>query len=269
MLSSSSPSPRLQDRSYHQIESPSPSPYQMTTVTYQHASAAQKSRNDFYAKTELTIVGIFMRNLKFPCRSYVRTVNVHWNRKHYSMKVWKGFLSIYTLVEPLRPIVLNLKIFSKNSNIPYAIFKSSPVTIISKPSKKTTKARNVSSCILSGTFNRINSQTVRTKYMDIEGGQLCAKNSSWSSFVITIVENNDINNNGNNVHGLSSFSFTSVPPKGSMSSSSPSSNSTPITYGSEVILSDPTTGFTSDRLIIRKVERGRVVQGACGPVSQM
>lgn len=51
----------------------------------------------------------------------------------------------------------------------WASFDSAPVTIISKPSKKTAKTRSVTSCILAGgpvsLFNRINSQTVRTKYM--------------------------------------------------------------------------------------------------------
>ncbi|KAF9943774.1 hypothetical protein BGZ70_005461, partial [Mortierella alpina] len=61
------------------------------------------------------------------------------------------------------------------------------------PSKKTAKARNVSSCILAGSlvslFNRINSQTVRTKYMSVMNGSLCAKSSTWSAFTISIVAN--------------------------------------------------------------------------------
>ncbi|KAL1918405.1 uncharacterized protein VTP21DRAFT_3065 [Calcarisporiella thermophila] len=68
---------------------------------------------------------------------------------------------------------------------------SAPITIISKPSKKTAKARNVSTCVLSNSrvslFNRINSQTVRTKYMSVEAGRLCAKNSSWSAFCIRVL----------------------------------------------------------------------------------
>ena len=72
----------------------------------------------------------------------------------------------------------------------WASFDSAPVTIISKPSKKTAKTRNISSCILAGgpvsLFNRINSQTVRTKYMTIEHAQLCASNLSWSAFNVTV-----------------------------------------------------------------------------------
>ena len=73
----------------------------------------------------------------------------------------------------------------------WASFDSAPVTIISKPSKKTAKTRNISSCILAGgpvsLFNRINSQTVRTKYMTIDNGQLCASNVNWCAFNVTIM----------------------------------------------------------------------------------
>lgn len=73
----------------------------------------------------------------------------------------------------------------------WASFESAPVTIISKPSKKTAKTRNISSCILPGgpvsLFNRINSQTVRTKYMIIDHASLCASNTSWSAFNVNVV----------------------------------------------------------------------------------
>ena len=73
----------------------------------------------------------------------------------------------------------------------WAQFESAPVTIISKPSKKTAKTRNIASCILAGgpvsLFNRINSQTVRTKYMTVDGGQLCASNVSWAAFNVSVV----------------------------------------------------------------------------------
>lgn len=72
----------------------------------------------------------------------------------------------------------------------WASFDSAPVTIISKPSKKTAKTRNIASCILAGgpvsLFNRINSQTVRTKYMTADNGQLCASNVSWTAFNVNV-----------------------------------------------------------------------------------
>jgi len=73
----------------------------------------------------------------------------------------------------------------------WASFDSAPVSIISKPSKKTAKTRNITSTILAGgpvsLFNRINSQTVRTKYMTIEHAQLCASNINWSAFNVNVV----------------------------------------------------------------------------------
>jgi recombining binding protein (suppressor of hairless) len=73
----------------------------------------------------------------------------------------------------------------------WASFDSAPVAIISKPSKKTAKTRNISSCILAGgpvsLFNRVNAQTVRTKYMTIDNGQPCASNVTWSAFNVNVV----------------------------------------------------------------------------------
>lgn len=138
-----------------------------------------------------------------------------------------------------------------HANEPYATFDTDNINIISKPSKKTAKARNVSSCILSNTpvslFNRINSQTVRTKYMTVERSQLCAKNSSWSAFSITVVR----------------------VPATATSTSSRTPGCVPVAYGAEIILTDLESGVSSEPLIIRKVEKGRIAQQAGGPVSQM
>ncbi|KAG1080061.1 hypothetical protein G6F42_023485 [Rhizopus arrhizus] len=102
---------------------------------------------------------------------------------------------------------------------PYASFFSSPISIISKPSKKTAKARNISTCLFTNSyvslFNRINSQTVRTKYMTSENKQLCAKHSSWSPFEIIVVRQPNQAANPEN-HSVS----------------------VPITYGTEIILKD-------------------------------
>ncbi|EIW64316.1 uncharacterized protein TRAVEDRAFT_68154 [Trametes versicolor FP-101664 SS1] len=129
----------------------------------------------------------------------------------------------------------------------WASFDSAPVTIISKPSKKTAKTRNISSCILAGgpvsLFNRINSQTVRTKYMTIEQNQLCASNVAWSAFAVNVVR-----------------------PQGA---EAPLGGPQPVTYGSEIVLADTVTGVQTAPLIIRKVDKGRIVNDDGGPVSQM
>lgn len=133
----------------------------------------------------------------------------------------------------------------------WASFDSAPVTIISKPSKKTAKTRNISSCILVGgpvsLFNRINSQTVRTKYMTIDHAQLCASNLAWSAFNVNVVSRPTDTAHVNGVAGAP----------------------TPVTYGSEIILSDTHSGISTSPLIIRKVDKGRVSSEDGGPVSQM
>ncbi|KAI8345299.1 beta-trefoil DNA-binding domain-containing protein [Choanephora cucurbitarum] len=132
----------------------------------------------------------------------------------------------------------------------YASFFSHPISIISKPSKKTAKARNVSTCLFTNShvslFNRINSQTVRTKYLTTDNKQLCAKHASWSPFEIIVVRqpNQAINPDNHSV-------------------------SVPITYGTEIILKDVQTAVSSPPLIIRKVDKGQVVHHAYGLLSQM
>ncbi|KAF9819934.1 hypothetical protein IEO21_01795 [Rhodonia placenta] len=132
----------------------------------------------------------------------------------------------------------------------WASFDSAPVTIISKPSKKTAKTRSVSSCILAGgpvsLFNRINSQTVRTKYMTVDSGQLCASNVAWSAFNVNVV---------------------SRPPNASNDPAGPGPQT--VLYGSKVILSDTVTGTPTPPLFIRKVDKGRIATDDGGPVSQM
>ncbi|CAG8553277.1 5347_t:CDS:2 [Acaulospora morrowiae] len=234
--------------------------YQMSTITCYHASVAQKSYGSekrFLCPPPVVIFERHDNNCRgggggyHPKPSLSMSVVCETEEKLLEQKAsldenMKGTFKYLHVsgTAKAKQFTLKLKIFHNNSTIPHVEIDSSSVTIISKPSKKTAKARNVSSCILSGSlislFNRINSQTVRTKYMGIEGGLLCAISSPSSP-------------------SLSSSNSPTVT----------SSDSTPITYGSEIILSDPTTGFVSDRLIIRKVEKSRIAQGACGPVSQM
>ncbi|KAH7104566.1 hypothetical protein BKA62DRAFT_692650 [Auriculariales sp. MPI-PUGE-AT-0066] len=130
----------------------------------------------------------------------------------------------------------------------WAQFDSAAVTIISKPSKKTAKTRNITSCILAGgpvsLFNRINAQTVRTKYLTVDAGALAASNNHWSAFTVTVLRR---------------------PPSEGPHIGGPE----PVVYGSEIDLTDQQTGFTTGRLIIRKVDKTRVLADDGGPVSQM
>ncbi|KAI1312640.1 hypothetical protein EDD11_002912 [Mortierella claussenii] len=256
---------------------------------------------------------------------------------------------------------LGLKVFLNNNNnnkqgggsptggMPTAIMDSNPIPIISKPSKKTAKAGNASCFILNGMsvslLNRINAQTVRTKYMAVDNNAVCAKIGSWSSFTIKMVKppppappmvrmnppagsmgvfrapnhstkfvpirmkgdltgqqqqqqgmaapgGQDVSmarpmSNQNDHGAIAGASSGTVPGAGAMSSPTSSSfqfrhpqqlqqeptyvfsNSEPVLYGSEIVLINDLTGIMTDRLIIRKVENGKVSRTGSGPVSQM
>jgi hypothetical protein len=144
------------------------------------------------------------------------------------------------------------KQFSLRLHHNHQTFFSNPISIISKPSKKTSKARNVSTCLfthsLVSLFNRINSQTVRTKYLTSENNQLCAKHATWSPFEIIVL---------------------SQPKHVQIQHHTQVVVSTPITYGTEILLKDKHTGISSPPLIIKKVDKGQVVHLAFGVVSQM
>ena len=77
----------------------------------------------------------------------------------------------------------------------WATFLSAPLSVVSKPSQKTAKARSMNSCFaLDDSFAlwvRIHSQTVRTKYMKLDNGQnpsLTARTNTWTPFKFEITE---------------------------------------------------------------------------------
>ncbi|KAJ1749269.1 hypothetical protein LPJ55_004143 [Coemansia sp. RSA 990] len=135
---------------------------------------------------------------------------------------------------------------------PYISLQSNPVAIISKPSKKTAKARNQSSCIREGSlislFNRINSQTFRTKYLNVEHNtnRWVAQSHNWSPLEVVVTSS-----------------------KSSRAAMCQAGAANPLYYGSEIVLVESRRNFRSPTMIIHKVERGRLVENACSPVSQM
>ncbi|KAG0016025.1 hypothetical protein BGZ80_009488 [Entomortierella chlamydospora] len=218
---------------------------------------------------------------------------------------------------------------NKHAAMPTAVMDSNPIPIISKPSKKTANAGNASCFILNGMsvslLNRINAQTVRTKYMAVDNNAVCAKIGSWSSFTIKMVKPPPappvkavsasigvFKAPGNSTKFVpirmkgdpsDPAQGQSVPMARSLSNqkrvepTTPSptsssfhfrhqqqlqpqpqpqqepvynfSNSEPVLYGSEIVLINDLTGIMTDRLIIRKVENGKVSRSGTGPVSQM
>ncbi|KAG1457419.1 hypothetical protein G6F55_005944 [Rhizopus delemar] len=159
---------------------------------------------------------------------------------------------------------LQLNLLQNESS--FASFLSKPISIISKPSKKTAKtSRNTSTCILANSpvslFNRINSQTVRTKYMTCDHNRLCAKNTTWSPFdVIVLCQPKQV---------VITKQSKSSPRYNTSRLQLPKTPVSYLTYGTEIILRESRTGLSSPPLILCKVDRGRLVESAYGPVSQM
>ncbi|KAG0146687.1 hypothetical protein CROQUDRAFT_44000 [Cronartium quercuum f. sp. fusiforme G11] len=195
--------------------------------------------------------------------------NVHFKSLHISGAAKKAkHVSLELALHPPVPWNANQAVQTmgpelEELSMPFATFNSEDCAIISKPSKKTAKARNTQSCIFNGSticlFNRINSQTVRTKYLCVENDQLAARASQWSAFTINVVRRAE------------DAGIDGSPPiatKTLLSSSIPGADRT-VTYGSEVELIDFVTGVSSGPLVVRKVEKTKVQKDATGPISQM
>lgn len=119
---------------------------------------------------------------------------------------------------------------------PWLTRDSEAISVISKPSKKTTKAKTSSSQITPDLaiclFNRVNSQNVRTKYMAVDDGHLSARNDSWTTFHMR-------------------------PVGAAHPGSTPSCDA--VTYGSIVVLEATGQGTVSDPMVVCKVEKGNII----------
>lgn len=124
--------------------------------------------------------------------------------------------------------------------------ESDSIAVISKPSKKTTKSKTSSSQITPDLavclFNRVNSQNVRTKYMAVDGGQLSARNDSWTTF---------------RMKPIAPIHAGPAGPTRLSPSSAPALDS--VTYGSIVVLEAPEQGLISDPVVVCKVDKGRII----------
>ncbi|KAI9282673.1 beta-trefoil DNA-binding domain-containing protein [Sporodiniella umbellata] len=231
-----------------QFSSPPLSPKQTNKVICYHASVAQKSYGT--EKRFLCPPPIVMTSGRQP--SSVVSVSVVNDSNQATLEQrtpldeqCKSYFKYLYVSGAAKSKQFRLKVNLQDTQL-----YSNPISIISKPSKKIAKTRNASSCFFHRStvslFNRINSQTVRTKYMSTDHHQLCAKHATWSPFEIIVLRANTASDSGHE-HAVSA----------------------PITYGTEILLRDVQTGVTSPPFILRKVEKGRVVYEANGLLSQM
>lgn len=139
---------------------------------------------------------------------------------------------------------------------PWATFVSEPLTIVSKPSQKTAKARSMASCLSTADafalYVRVNAQTVRTKYMkmdEVDGTPiLTARTGKWSPF---------------RFHVISRASPPEPEDKSSRARFKLANDKEAgiITYGSIVQLVDVNTGIRSDPVRLVRVDKNEAVVG--------
>jgi hypothetical protein len=147
---------------------------------------------------------------------------------------------------------------------PWVTFTSSPLTIVSKPSIKTAKARSMTSCLTSketfALYVRINNQTTRTKYMKLDDGhppRMTSRTGKWSPFHFEVIHRQPIANKTD--ADMERFRQLG------------SRYDDVLTYGSIVALVDANTGIKSEHLRLTKVEKGiAVVDNDDGhPISEL
>lgn len=139
---------------------------------------------------------------------------------------------------------------------PWATFDGLPMQIVSKPtqSKRPNFAfkRTNASYLYVGDpislWSRINSQSVRTKYLYVEHGKLVGMPSDWSAFVIDVVKRGE-------------------PPGGLPEKNRPDPGI--ITFNSTVILRDIHSDYRTEPLLLIKVMSGKPVVNEFGPVSEL
>lgn len=148
---------------------------------------------------------------------------------------------------------------------PWVTFKSSSLNIVSKPSQKTAKARSMESCLSPDDsfclWVRINSQTVRTKYMKVESGDtphLSSRTGQWTPFRFEVT------------HPAAPAESESVKSKTRFRPSTDYSDRI-LTYGSVGVLLDLQSGVRSEPMIIVRTEKNEALVGedVGHPVSEL
>ena len=139
----------------------------------------------------------------------------------------------------------------------WATLPSAPLTVVSKPSQKTGRARSLASCLTEddkfALIIRINSQTVRTKYMKLDTGEqprMVSRTGTWSPFRFEIVQR-------------ATPWESDTPRPMTMRARAPGSAPLPetLTYGSIIAIVDVNSGLRSEPVKLVRVDKNEVVIG--------
>ncbi|XP_066913824.1 suppressor of hairless protein homolog [Clytia hemisphaerica] len=175
----------------------------------------------------------------------------------FEEKVDQGFCSAKTLFisdsDKRKSFIICTRLMYPNGKS-LGVFESRRIKVISKPSKKKQSYKNTELCISSGTtvalFNRLRSQTVSTRYLNIEDtddnrSNFRASSQQWGAFTIHLLD--DEEEEGEEFSVRDGF----------------------IHYGQTVKLVCVRTQLALPRLVIRKVDKQQVSIDADDPVSQL
>ncbi|CAD5117637.1 DgyrCDS6390 [Dimorphilus gyrociliatus] len=187
-------------------------------------------------------------------------VNLSIDDMHHMEKKEDG---IFFLEKPLfitssdkrKNFELKIRLFYSDGSA-IGIFSSKCIRVVTKPSKKRLKTpKNHDLCIESGSeialFNRLRSQSVSTRYLKVyedpvdKSLNFVASPVKWGSFKIHLVNEEEEESEEFDVE--EGF----------------------IHYGQTVKLVCSETGMSLPRLIIRKVDKQKIILDATGPISQL
>ena len=121
-----------------------------------------------------------------------------FEEKLCSIQGTQGFCSAKTLFisdsDKRKNFVITSKLLYRDGRC-LGSFNSKRIKVISKPSKKKQSFKNTELCISSGTtvalFNRLRSQTVNTRYLNIENDNFRASSQQWGAFTIHLLDDEE------------------------------------------------------------------------------
>ncbi|CAD6589930.1 MAG: hypothetical protein TREMPRED_005563 [Tremellales sp. Tagirdzhanova-0007] len=155
----------------------------------------------------------------------------------------------------------NISLSAKGGSPPsapaWATLLSSPLAVVSKPSQKTAKAGSTANCLTErdsfALCVRINAQTVRTKYMNLEqdrAPQLTARTGKWTPFRFEVVSRA----NSPETDGKVARNRFKTQVEDELADV--------LTFGSVVVLVDVQTRVRSEAVKLVKVEKNEVILGS-------